>query len=92
MKNVFARTVLAAGVMLGALTLGASGASAMPSLDRGVRDITSATSNVENVRWVCGPYRCWWRPNYYRPYGVYGGGYYGHRRYWGYRGWHRRYW
>jgi hypothetical protein len=21
--------------------------------------------NVEQVRWVCGPYRCGWRPNYY---------------------------
>ena len=37
-------------------------------------------SNVEQVRWVCGPYRCWWRPNYY--YGYYG---------WGprWRYWHR---
>jgi hypothetical protein len=30
------------------------------------------SSNVEQVRWVCGPYRCWWRPNYY--YGYYGWG------------------
>jgi hypothetical protein len=20
---------------------------------------------VEQVRWVCDPYRCWWQPNYY---------------------------
>jgi hypothetical protein len=38
------------------------------------------SSNVENVRWVCGPYRCWWRPNYY----------YGWYRPWGWRyGWRR---
>jgi hypothetical protein len=38
-------------------------------------------SNVEQVRWVCGPYRCWWRPNYYGAYGYYGG-----PRYYGYGG------
>jgi hypothetical protein len=20
---------------------------------------------LEQVRWLCGPYRCWWQPNYY---------------------------
>jgi hypothetical protein len=46
--------------------LGAVSASAMPiaNLAQGLE------ANVENVRWVCGPYRCWWRPGwgYYRPY------------------------
>ena len=46
-----------------------------------------AATNVENVRWVCGPYRCWWQPGwgyYHRPYWGYGPrwGYY--RRGWGY--------
>ncbi|QGM47942.1 hypothetical protein H2LOC_003910 [Methylocystis heyeri] len=86
------KTTLAAGLALGALTLGAPGASAMPALDPGVAQAADSAANVDKARWVCGPYRCWWRPNYYRPYGVYrpygGYGYYhGPRRYW-----HRRYW
>jgi hypothetical protein len=65
----------------------ATAASAMP-----VAPLSSAaTSNVdvEQVRWVCGPYRCWWRPDFYRGYGAYG---FYPRRHWGgwrYRGWHR---
>jgi hypothetical protein len=53
--------------------------------------------NVENVAWVCGPYRCWWQPDgyYYGGYGprFYGGygprfyGGYGYRRWGGYRRW-----
>ena len=43
----------------------------------------------QSVPWVCGPFRCWWRPfyyrrwgyyrpnAYYRPYGFYGYGGYG---------------
>jgi hypothetical protein len=91
MKGMLRKTTLAAGLALGALTLGASGASAMPALDPGVAQAADSSVNIEKARWVCGPYRCWWRPNYYRPYGVYrpyGYGYYhGPRRYW-----HRRYW
>jgi len=42
----------------------------------------TSAANVEQVRWVCGPYRCWWRPNYYYR-GYYGYGYYPrHRWYW----------
>jgi hypothetical protein len=38
--------------------------------------------DVQNVAWVCGPYRCWWRPNYW-----------GARRWWGPRwGWGWRRW
>ncbi|MFY9628567.1 MAG: hypothetical protein WAK03_10530 [Methylocystis sp.] len=87
MNNAFAKITLAAGLIVGALTLSGGGASAMPALDRSVSDVAGATANVEQARWVCGPYRCWWRPNYYRPYGVYG--YYGPRRYYGYRRWRR---
>jgi hypothetical protein len=43
------------------------------------------TNEVQNVRWVCGPYRCWWRPGpYWRPYG-----YWGPRWGWHRWGWHR---
>jgi hypothetical protein len=51
---------------------------------------SEAAANVEQVRWVCGPFRCFWRPYYYGGYGAYGlyrrpflgGG-------WGYRHWRR---
>jgi hypothetical protein len=39
----------------------------MPAVNLG--DISrEVSSNVEQVVWVCGPFRCWWRPAfYYRP-------------------------
>lgn len=73
-----------AAVLLGSIT--ATSASAMP-----VAPLPSdAATNIEQVRWVCGPYRCWWRPNYYRSYG-YGYRPYGFypRRAWG-GGWRHR--
>jgi hypothetical protein len=68
--------VLAGAAALGAVALASGSASAMPN---GL-SWNALASNVEQVRWVCGPYRCWWRPNYY--YGYYG---------WGprWRYWHR---
>ena len=51
---------------------------AMPALDHGLANATQA-AQPEQVRWVCGPYRCWWRP----------GPYWGPRPYWG---WRRPYW
>jgi len=68
-KLIFAATALCAGLM-------ATAASAMP--------ITPVPADpagqIEQVRWICGPYgRCWWRPNYYA--GYYGYGYYPARRY-----------
>ena len=47
-----------------------------------LKSATEAVQQTENVRWVCGPYRCWWRPNYYgyvRPY-------WGPRRHYGFYG------
>jgi hypothetical protein len=54
-------------------------ASAMPAngLAPAAKQITDG---VQDVRWVCGPYRCWWRPG---PYWGWGGGW--HR--WGWRRW-----
>jgi hypothetical protein len=69
---------LVAAAALGGLTLASGSASAMPN---GLASTSNAlSSNVQDVRWVCGPFRCWWRPNYYG-YGAYG--YYGPRRHWG---------
>src|SRR5262249_13175606 len=74
---------LAAAAALGAVALAPGSASAMPN---GLPSISGAvSSNVENVRWVCGPYRCWRRPNWYGAYGYHGGP----RRWWGLRHrWH----
>jgi hypothetical protein len=82
------RLIFAGAALCGGLTA-ATAASAMPiapiQADR--------TAQVEQVRWVCGPYRCWWRPNYYGGYyGAYA--YYPHHRYWRHRYWrrHHHYW
>ncbi len=72
------KIALVAATVLGAGSLIAPAASAMP-----VSGLASASNqlsaDVQNVRWVCGPYRCWWRPNYWAPY-------WGYRR-WGWRRW-----
>lgn len=76
---LFVRKTLAAALVLGATALGlpaASGsAAAMPlgGLAPAVLHSGSAPP-VEQVRWVCNPWRCHWAPNYY-------GGYYGGPRY-----------
>ncbi len=84
-----------------ALTTGAAtaaGAQAMPLGDLAAAS-AAATHEATQVRWVCGPYRCWWRPNYYyAPPAYYG--YYAPRRYYRWHGpryrygWyrHHRYW
>jgi hypothetical protein len=59
--------------------LGVGGAQAMPISNLAVVDSGGA---VEQARWVCGPYRCWWRPNrWHRPYAYAPGYYFGPRRY-----------
>ena len=63
-------------------------ASAMP-----VNGLTAATKQttdgLRDAAYVCGPYRCWWRPG---PF--WGGPYWGRGHYWGYCrwGWHRHWW
>jgi hypothetical protein len=81
-------------------SLATTSASAMPIVAP-----AAPPSYVDTVGWVCNSWgRCWWRPNYYRPYGYYGDrydddappyyrnrrwdGYYDRPHYWG--GWHRR--
>ena len=81
--------LIVATALFGA-TLISRSASAMP-----VSDLAAAANelsgDVQNVRWVCGPYRCWWQPNYYA-YRDWGPRYryWGPRPYayrWGHRGW-----
>lgn len=72
-------TGLALAASLGCCMLGGH-ASAMPA--DGLRAAASdAAGAVEDVRWVCGPYRCWWAPG---PSWGYGPGPYWHR------GWRHR--
>jgi hypothetical protein len=69
---------------LGAVTFGAGPASAMPNGLPQANTITSQSAQVEQVRWVCGPWRCWWRPNWYGAWA-----YYGPPPYWRWHRWHR---
>src|SRR5437763_8570282 len=90
--------LLAPGVLLAA-SLACGSASAMP-LGGGLATAVSEASDVQQVRWVCGPFRCFWRPNYYpyhdgyawggpRFYGrPWGGRPYYRRPWWGGRGWY----
>jgi hypothetical protein len=80
------RLTIAGALVAGTMALSAGQASAMPALDHGLAN--SQAAQTEQVRWVCGPWGCRWRPNYWGGYGFYrprpywGGG-------WGYR---RRWW
>jgi len=87
-------TAFALAVLAGSAAM-AGQASAMPA-----NGLVAATKEiggtVEKARYVCGPYRCRWRPGPYwghRYYGYYGGGPYWHRPWgWGGWGWHRWGW
>ena len=61
-KSTLAAALALGALTLGALTLGAPAASAMPM------GFASAVpgAQIDTIRWVCGPYRCHWRPNYRR--------------------------
>jgi len=62
-------------------------ASAMPA--NGLESAANeAASAIQDVRWVCGPYRCWWAPG---PYWGYARGpyYWGPGPYWRWHRWHR---
>ena len=59
--------LLATAVLGGVLVAG--GASAMPAFDTSAGGVAA---NVETVRWVCGPFRCGWQPNYEPPFYGYG--------------------
>ena len=58
------RSAVSGALLVGMLTFGAGQASAMPTLDHGLATRAPSTQ-VEQVRWVCGPWRCFWRPNYW---------------------------
>ena len=60
LKSLVFAAVLFTG--LGLVGLGTVGASAMPINNLGT--IEQGTE-AQDIRWVCNPWRCWWRPNYY---------------------------
>ena len=75
-KSTLAAALAFGAVTLGALTLGAPAASAMPM--GFAPTVQGMGAQIDNVRWVCGPYRCHWRPDYRRRH---------HRRHYGWRRW-----
>src|SRR3954451_15530059 len=81
------RLNLAAALVAGTIAFGAGQASAMPAFHHAVTKATQA-AQPEQVRWVYGPWRCFWRPNYfYRPLPFYGPRpYWRPRSYWGFIG------
>jgi hypothetical protein len=90
MTTIFAKIALAGGLFLGALASGENRASAMPLADRGVAAVATAAQGVERTRWVCGPYRCWWRPGWgWRRWGWYRWGWYHPWRWHRWYDWHR---
>ena len=90
-------TAAALGLML---LVGQAAAAPMNGLTAVANQVAG---NIQLVRWVCGPYRCWWSPgpyyryyDYYGPsYGYYAAPYYGYYAYagpgWGYD-WRRWWW
>lgn len=76
----FARLGLAAAVLAGSLaTIAPEAASAMPVSPMTAAAATSGDVGVQEARLVCGPYRCFRRYGWRRPF---------FRRYYG---WHRPY-
>jgi hypothetical protein len=71
--------------LVASLASGALVAKASAAPVNGMAAISQQVAGeVQKVRWVCGPYRCWWRPGPY--WGWHRWGWYrpGWRR-WGYR-------
>jgi hypothetical protein len=81
------KTGIAAAVVLLSTSMLSGSVSAMPA--NGLTPaVTQAAGGVEKVRWVCGPYRCWWAPGPYWPGTPRWG--WGHPGWWrGGWGWHR---
>jgi len=56
--------------ILGSGALGVSAASAAPlgaGFDPAIASGSDLTPMAQDARWVCGPFRCRWAPNFYRP-------------------------
>ena len=63
MTTTSIKLAAAAAIAFGGAGVLAAPASAAPMLDPGIAHASDLTgAKPEAVRWVCGPYRCWWRP------------------------------
>ena len=58
------RIATAAFAILAGASVMSGSASAMP-LNGQLPVATNTSTEIQQVRWVCGPYRCWWRPGPY---------------------------
>lgn len=67
MKSLRFTLMAVAALCSGALSV--TPAAAMPF----AKPAVASDEAVQNVAFVCGPFRCWWRPSYYAP--VYGPAY-----------------
>jgi hypothetical protein len=84
------RIATAAFAILAGAGMMAGTASAMP-LNGQLAVTAPAATDAQQVRWVCGPYRCWWQPGgYYYPGPRWGYGWRGGWRGGWHGGWHRR--
>jgi hypothetical protein len=66
-----AKAALVAAAFL-SLSMVGSAAAAVPVSN--LSNVAKASSGIQDARWVCGPFRCFWRPNVFihRPlYGFY---------------------
>ena len=87
------KITLAAAAAMGGVALSGASASAMPVVGSAVAPAAEVHGNVQDVRLVCGPFRCFYRPGFYGYYGY--RPFYGRRFFWGprYRYYGRRfYW
>ena len=75
-KSTLAAALAFGALTLGALTLSAPAASAMPM--GFAPAVPGLGAQIDAVRWVCGPYRCFWVPNHRRHH---------HHRHYGWRRW-----
>ena len=90
------RIATAAFAILAGAGMMAGTASAMP-INGQLAATAPTTTDAQQVRWVCGPYRCWWRPGPYWGGGPYWGPRWGYGWRGGWRGgwhggWHGRRW
>jgi hypothetical protein len=59
------RIAVVALATLGGVALTSTAASAMPNGIPNANEIAGQTSNIQQVRWVCGPWgNCVWRPGW----------------------------
>ena len=69
MRSLRSALLIAAALCGGALSV--TPAAAMPF----AKPAAPSDDAVQNVGFACGPFRCWWRPNYYYAAPLYGPAY-----------------